>query len=50
MAKNTYGTGCFMLMNTGENAVKSEHGLSVNTVALATAAIGPGAHRPGTDP
>ncbi|OIJ21418.1 glycerol kinase [Anaerobacillus alkalidiazotrophicus] len=27
MAKNTYGTGCFMLMNTGENAVKSEHGL-----------------------
>jgi glycerol kinase len=27
MAKNTYGTGCFMLMNTGENAVKSDHGL-----------------------
>ncbi|GEN34770.1 MULTISPECIES: glycerol kinase GlpK [Aneurinibacillus] len=27
MAKNTYGTGCFMLMNTGETAVKSEHGL-----------------------
>ena len=27
MAKNTYGTGCFMLMNTGEEAVKSEHGL-----------------------
>lgn len=27
MAKNTYGTGCFMLMNTGEAAVKSEHGL-----------------------
>ncbi|RNA70026.1 glycerol kinase GlpK [Alteribacter keqinensis] len=27
MAKNTYGTGCFMLMNTGEKAVKSEHGL-----------------------
>ncbi|UMG88025.1 hypothetical protein MF573_26840 [Klebsiella pneumoniae] len=23
MAKNTYGTGCFMLMNTGEKAVKS---------------------------
>ena len=22
MAKNTYGTGCFMLMNTGEKAVK----------------------------
>ncbi|WP_226036277.1 glycerol kinase GlpK [Aquibacillus saliphilus] len=27
MAKNTYGTGCFMLMNTGEKAVPSEHGL-----------------------
>lgn len=27
MAKNTYGTGCFMLMNTGEEGVKSEHGL-----------------------
>lgn len=29
MAKNTYGTGCFMLMNTGETAVRSEHGLSL---------------------
>ncbi|MGD7043768.1 glycerol kinase GlpK [Jeotgalibacillus proteolyticus] len=27
MAKNTYGTGCFMLMNTGEKAVVSDHGL-----------------------
>ena len=27
MAKNTYGTGCFMLMNTGEEAIQSEHGL-----------------------
>lgn len=27
MAKNTYGTGCFMLINTGEEAVKSENGL-----------------------
>lgn len=26
-AKNTYGTGCFMLMNTGEQAVTSQHGL-----------------------
>ncbi|MFB7639143.1 glycerol kinase GlpK [Peribacillus butanolivorans] len=32
MAKNTYGTGCFMLMNTGEQAVKSEHGL-LTTIA-----------------
>ncbi|WP_099159788.1 glycerol kinase GlpK [Virgibacillus ndiopensis] len=27
MAKNTYGTGCFMLMNTGEQGVASENGL-----------------------
>jgi glycerol kinase len=26
-AKNTYGTGCFMLMNTGANAVQSKFGL-----------------------
>lgn len=26
-AKNTYGTGCFMLMNTGREPVPSEHGL-----------------------
>ncbi|RAS86152.1 glycerol kinase GlpK [Priestia endophytica] len=32
MAKNTYGTGCFMLMNTGGKAVKSEHGL-LTTIA-----------------
>lgn len=25
--KNTYGTGCFLLMNTGEKAVKSKNGL-----------------------
>jgi glycerol kinase len=27
MAKSTYGTGCFMLMNTGEEAVPSHHRL-----------------------
>ncbi|MEH6942480.1 glycerol kinase GlpK [Bacillus sp. JJ722] len=32
MAKNTYGTGCFMLMNTGEKAVKSQNGL-LTTIA-----------------
>ncbi|QHT71971.1 glycerol kinase GlpK [Rhodocytophaga rosea] len=32
MAKNTYGTGCFMLMNTGTKAVKSTHGL-LTTIA-----------------
>lgn len=30
--KNTYGTGCFMLMNTGNTPVLSQHGL-VTTVA-----------------
>ena len=30
--KNTYGTGCFMLMNTGDTPVLSQHGL-VTTVA-----------------
>ena len=32
MAKNTYGTGCFMLMNTGNKLVKSKHGL-LTTIA-----------------
>ena len=32
MAKNTYGTGCFMLMNTGEKPVQSQHGL-LTTIA-----------------
>lgn len=31
-AKNTYGTGCFLLMNTGEEACVSKHGL-VTTIA-----------------
>ncbi|MGL4712098.1 MAG: glycerol kinase GlpK [Shewanella sp.] len=35
MAKNTYGTGCFLLMNTGTKAVRSNHGL------LTTIAVGP---------
>ena len=32
-AKNTYGTGCFLLMNAGEKAVQSTHGL-LTTVAF----------------
>ena len=32
MAKNTYGTGCFMLMNTGNKMVKSKNGL-ITTIA-----------------
>ncbi|MGL5693099.1 MAG: glycerol kinase GlpK [Peptostreptococcaceae bacterium] len=31
-AKNTYGTGCFMLMNTGEKPVESQNGL-LTTIA-----------------
>jgi len=31
-AKNTYGTGCFLLLNTGASAVRSNHGL-LTTVA-----------------
>ena len=38
-AKNTYGTGCFLLMNTGSDAVFSPHGL-VTTIA----ASAPGVH------
>jgi len=30
--KSTYGTGCFLLLNTGEQAVASEHGL-LTTIA-----------------
>jgi glycerol kinase len=32
MAKNTYGTGCFLLLNTGSECVRSTHGL-LTTVA-----------------
>lgn len=32
MVKNTYGTGCFMLMQTGETPARSEHGL-LTTIA-----------------
>jgi glycerol kinase len=32
MAKNTYGTGCFLLMNTGEKMIGSKHGL-LTTIA-----------------
>jgi len=32
LAKNTYGTGCFLLMNTGEKAVASTHRL-LTTIA-----------------
>jgi len=31
--KNTYGTGCFLLMNTGDKPVNSKHGL-LTTIAI----------------
>jgi len=34
-AKNTYGTGCFLLMNTGEELCRSGHGL-LTTIAATT--------------
>ena len=41
-AKNTYGTGCFMLMNTGTEPVFSDNGL------LTTVAYKIGDQRPST--
>ncbi|MDR2374880.1 MAG: glycerol kinase GlpK [Treponema sp.] len=32
-AKNTYGTGCFLLMNTGEDAIVSSNGLITSIAA-----------------
>jgi glycerol kinase len=32
-AKNTYGTGCFMLLHTGDRVVQSEHGLVATACA-----------------
>jgi len=39
-AKNTYGTGCFLLLNTGNEAVVSRHGL-ITTVAYQIRNQGP---------
>ena len=33
MAKNTYGTGCFMLMHTGQTAMHSQNGLITTSAA-----------------
>ena len=37
--KNTYGTGCFLLMNTGEKAVTSENGLLTTIPASADGTV-----------
>jgi glycerol kinase len=39
MAKNTYGTGCFMLMNTGKHVVKSANGLLSTAAAQVGRAV-----------
>jgi glycerol kinase len=36
MAKNTYGTGCFLLMNTGKNFQQSQNGLLTTSAAQLT--------------
>jgi glycerol kinase len=33
IAKNTYGTGCFMLVNTGAHRIESEHGMLISLAA-----------------
>jgi glycerol kinase len=37
MAKNTYGTGCFLLLNTGDKAIASRNGLITTCAAQAGA-------------
>ncbi len=39
MAKNTYGTGCFMLMNTGEKLQYSKNGLLTTMAATADGTV-----------
>jgi glycerol kinase len=41
MAKNTYGTGCFIVMNTGERVVESRHGLLTTIAARGRAEARP---------
>ena len=38
MAKNTYGTGCFMLLHTGASRIESRHGLLATRAAAAAGA------------
>ena len=39
-SKNTYGTGCFLLMNTGKNLVESANGLLTTMTATADGSAG----------
>ena len=42
MAKNTYGTGCFMLMHTGQNFQTSTNGLITTSAAQIAPTVGTG--------
>ncbi len=46
MAKNTYGTGCFMLMNTGTAAVPSQHQLLTTVAWAGSGGLPNGGQRP----
>jgi glycerol kinase len=46
MAKNTYGTGCFMLMNNGARPVRSRHQLLTTVAWAGPGAAGAGAQAP----
>jgi glycerol kinase len=52
MAKNTYGTGCFIVMNTGDRFVSSPHGLLTTLTATGSPLprAGEGGRRPGEGP
>jgi glycerol kinase len=41
LAKNTYGTGCFMLMHTGERCLQSRNGLLTTSAAQTTTNAAP---------
>lgn len=40
MAKNTYGTGCFLLMHTGDQLTRSQHGLLTTIACTSDGAVG----------
>jgi glycerol kinase len=50
LAKNTYGTGCFMLMNTGTQAPTSKHNLLTTIAWRLPSQINPSAESLGTHP
>ena len=49
MAKNTYGTGCFMLLHTGTERIESRHGLLATRSRAACSSAAPWCSGCGTD-